>query len=452
MRRILILCVWAAALVAAGCSSPDPMSSPAMSDASGKLTVSGGRAAGLTELRPVNFVVRVENISQAPMYTASGAFTTPVGEAGPGALLPGATYRFSFYAGPGDRLSFATMYVQSNDLFYGPDPAGIPLWAGATPISGDVTSMIYLWDAGTEVNQAPGVGADQAPRQSGADTGASEGGTVRMVADGYQYGNTAEMIRVSVTPQQTDAGALFTVDITNLAASTTPLAPGVFAVHADGMPLFVSGQMDGGHGLEALAEDGNPSALAAMLAMHAGPATILAPGVWALHRSPDPVFAAGEMDRGAGLEALAEDGNPAALAQALMQRDGVKAAGAFTTPVGADGPGALPPGATYEFHIRAEFGDRLSLATMFVQSNDLFFAPMGDGIDPFRYPGDVTEHIYLWDAGTEINQAPGLGLDQAPRQSGPNTGATEAGMVRIVDDGFAYPHPAQVIRVTVSVH
>jgi len=46
---------------------------------------------------------------------------------------------------------------------------------------------MILWDAGTEVNQAPGFGSEQAPRQGGADTGTAENGVVQAVADGFTY-------------------------------------------------------------------------------------------------------------------------------------------------------------------------------------------------------------------------------------------------------------------------
>ncbi len=91
---------------------------------------------------------------------------------------------------------------------------------------------------------------------------------------------------------------------------------------------------------------------------------------------------------------------------------------------------------------------------MFGQSNDVFYAPSA-GIDLFDSAGrpttgDVTGRFALWDAGTEINQEPGLGPDQAPRQPAPNTGAAESGVVRLVKDGFTYPDVARVIRVTVT--
>ena len=95
------------------------------------------------------------------------------------------------------------MFVQSNDLFFGPDEDGIALFDDmGHPIDGRVTRHIDLWDAETEVNQEPGVGADQAPRQAGPDTGADEMGLVQLVADsgdGYSYSPVAALVRVTVS-------------------------------------------------------------------------------------------------------------------------------------------------------------------------------------------------------------------------------------------------------------
>ena len=122
-------------------------------------------------------------------------FNTPAGDAAPGPATPGKSYSFSFEASPGHRLSFASMYVQSNDAFYAPSDSGMPLYNGSTPVTGSVTSEIRLWDAGTEVNQQPGSGADQAPRQSGPDTGASEMVSIRPIGerDPFTYGNALEV-------------------------------------------------------------------------------------------------------------------------------------------------------------------------------------------------------------------------------------------------------------------
>lgn len=182
----------------------------------------------------------------------------------------------------------------------------------------------------------------------------------------------------------------------------------------------------------------------------------LAPGAYAVHSGATPLFMAGQADQGLGLEALAEDGDPSGLAAALAGNSAAIHSGVFTTPDGADGPGPLFPGSSYSFTFEAAPGERLSFATMFVQSNDLFFAPDEMGIALFDDEGkplseDVTDAVLLWDAGTEVNEEPGVGPNQAPRQAGPNTGEDEMGVVRLVDDGYSYPDVDDLIRVTVTV-
>lgn len=94
---------------------------------------------------------------------------------------------------------------------------------------------------------------------------------------------------------------------------------------------------------------------------------------------------------------------------------------------------------------------------MFVQSNDLFFAPKAGGIALFEpggraVHGKVTEQVALYDAGTEVNQPPGAGPDQAPRQAKPDTGAIEHVAIDLVanrGDGFAYPPVDAVIHVEI---
>ncbi len=183
-----------------------------------------------------------------------------------------------------------------------------------------------------------------------------------------------------------------------------------------------------------------------------------APGLWVVHTEPEPLFTVGARDRGKGLEALAEDGNPAVLAGAVQHQRGIVASGTFLIPAGDAMPGPATPGKAFEFSFTAEPGQKLTFASMFGQSNDLFFAPDDHGIRLFDSKGDVmsgdiTSLIYLWDAGTEVNQEPGLGADQAPRQKGPNTGASEprpVQLVKDVKDGYTYPKVAEVLRVTVT--
>ena len=137
----------------------------------------------------------------------------------------------------------------------------------------------------------------------------------------------------------------------------------------------------------------------------------------------------------------------------LFENTGVSA-----VPVGGDGAGPALPGGAYEFVIQAVAGDTLTFATMLAQSNDLFFAPDEAGIALFdddgnAISGDVSDQVDLWDVGTEVNQPIGEGDEQAPRQSGPNNGADETGVVQLVsdlDDGFAYPAASDIVSVTLT--
>jgi hypothetical protein len=49
-----------------------------------------------------------------------------------------------------------------------------------------------------------------------------------------------------------------------------------------------------------------------------------------------------------------------------------------------------------------------------------------------------------------VNQEPGVGPDQAPRQAGPDIGPDESGVVQIVSDEFTYPDTSATIRVTIT--
>lgn len=200
----------------------------------------------------------------------------------------------------------------------------------------------------------------------------------------------------------------------------------------------------------------------------------ITPGAYAIHPDGNPLFTEGE-PASIGLEALAEAGPPTGfpdepgLVSELQSDDAVVATGAYTPedtvmdpndPMGAV-PGAPPiaPGGAFEFTVEAEPGDRLSVASMFVPSNDIFLSPGPTGIelwptDGDPVSGDVTDAIELWDAGTEPNaQPPGDGPDQAPAQSSPDQGDDEDGVVRrlsSVDDGHRYPSVSDLVRVTLT--
>lgn len=168
----------------------------------------------------------------------------------------------------------------------------------------------------------------------------------------------------------------------------------------------------------------------------------IAPGAYAVVDEGILAFDEGG-PAGAALERLAEDGMPEAFVAKLKRTKGVRMAGMFLH----DEP----------FNVSLGPGERLVFAAMFAQSNDLFYAPGPKGIALFDAGGKprtgiLDEPIALWDAGTEVNEAPGAGANQAPRQPGPNSGATEGGRVRPVDDGFAYPSARDVLEVSISVN
>ena len=186
-------------------------------------------------------------------------------------------------------------------------------------------------------------------------------------------------------------------------------------------------------------------------------AVTVAPVLYVIHTNRGPLFTSGEPDRGKGLEALAEDGITGPLEKSLKGQPGIVHVGSTDTPVGASKPGDIWPGQAFEFKVTAKPGEQLTIATMFVQSNDLFYAPREEGIALFDasgkpIAGDVTSQILLWDAGTEVNEEPGLGPNQAPLQPAPNTGPAEHGVVQPiteVKDGFHYPTVPEVLRVTI---
>ena len=384
---------------------PEPLFTPGQPD----------RGDGLESVaEDGNPVTLVTNLAGQTGVLQSALFNTPDGAGGPGPLLPGSAYEFTVNAAPGAHLSFATMFVPSNDLFLGPDEQGIALFDGQNnPMSGDFTSSLKLWDTGTEANEEPGVGPNQVQRQSGPNTGpADPDTTVRLVNDGFTYPDVANVIRLTINPV---IPMPFTVRIENVSTDST-LRP------SDGSKQPVP----------------------------------MSPGVWVVHNSLRPLFTDGATDRGDGLEAIAEDGDPTMLASVLENQSGVFRSDLFNMPVGASGPGPLLPGNAYEFSFDAYPGSYLSFATMFVPSNDVFLAPGEGGIALFDsngepISGEVTDQVQLWDAGTETNEEPGVGPNQVQRQSGPNTGPADPDTtVRLVDDGFTYPQVNEVIRVIVN--
>ncbi|HWB42807.1 MAG TPA: spondin domain-containing protein [Gemmatimonadales bacterium] len=181
---------------------------------------------------------------------------------------------------------------------------------------------------------------------------------------------------------------------------------------------------------------------------------VAAPTFWALHTgTANPIFTGGQPEQGNGLEQLAETGNPEGLVKYISAVSGVAAVGANARPVGATGDGPLTPGQAYEFELSASPNQSLSLAWMFGQSNDLFYSnerPIALFVGGKPVSGDMTTQLSLWDAGTEVNEEPGLGPNQAPRQKTPDAGVVESQAVVHVRDRYNYPRTGQVLRVTIA--
>ncbi|MEZ4712517.1 MAG: spondin domain-containing protein [Caldilineaceae bacterium] len=325
-----------------------------------------------------------------------GVFNRPVGAAGPGPLLPGSVYEFEVTANPGDHLAFASMLVQTNDIFIGPGANGLALFdSNGQPRRGDITSETPFWDAGSELNEAPGMGPNQAPRQRAANTGPAEG----VVS---AFGNSTRTLPLPghiIEAAISENNGEFTFTIHNISGASgaidTPVAPVFYATHNDQWSLFTPGQT-----------------------------------------------------ASAGLEELAEDGSPAGLVGEHTGATGTGMVGAqpITDQRPADPPGPAFTGESYTFSVTptADF-PYLTLAAMVVQTNDVFlaFGPHGlrllDENDNPRSTAailhDFNHAMAIWDAGAEANEVPGVGPNQAPRQAGPNTGPADPNnAVRLYSD------------------
>lgn len=137
-------------------------------------------------------------------FAESGTFEAPGGPDDTPLIHPGESASFTVTAAPGDRLQIATMFAQSNDWFFAFGGAGLDMFTGATPVSGDVTPQIVILDAGTEADTPPGTGNDQALAQAAPNTGAADAdSTIRIVSADTTLAAppppVASVIRVTIT-------------------------------------------------------------------------------------------------------------------------------------------------------------------------------------------------------------------------------------------------------------
>jgi len=367
----------------------------------------------------------------------------PIGALQPGAAVPGQSFEFTVSAVPGDRLSFTTMFGASNDWFFAPDEKGIALYdANNKPVSGDFSSAVKLWDAGTMIDEEPGKVSHKA---------ADENGKVRPIDDTeakITVPNSAGYIKLTITALDKN---LFRVRLDNISGTTakpTPLSPGTYIIHTQDAPVFMSGTVDRKQGLQQQAQMGNPVLLARSIGT-TDKVAHLSPGVFVIHTAADPLFTVGQPDRGQGLQPLAEMGKAAMLGDAVKTAGKFATTGVFDTAVGASKAGPIGPNGAFEFTFDAMPGDYLSFATMFGDSRDSFFAPDGNGIALFNakgepVSGDISIHVQLWDVGTKVNEAPFVGTRTSPAEKFP------VQLLSDRNDGYAYPSPLGMIKVTIT--
>lgn len=453
------------ALALAACAS-ETMDAPPFVDVDGD----GIDDNDPTALR--NFTLRLENVVPFTILKASVANAQPDKTEAP--LAPGQVYEIRFTAGFGHRMSLMAMLGESNDWFFGTDPAGIPLYTDGVALSGDITSQIQLWDAGTEADEEPGVGPSTGLNQTQANQGSADANTnIRLVPDvvtlasGQAFARPAvsSMIRVTVTPPTT-SDRMFLVRIENVSTTDTLVTSQgnraitvmntLWAVHCSPNVLFEANKVAPSNGLENLAEAGNAWTMSDKLRLERGVASPLSAGVYVVHASGNPLFAVGGPDFRFGLEHVVEDGDTAAISAFLPQ--GLVPAesfGTFDAPVTTDQPGPCHAGDAFELTFQARPGDRLSLATGFVSSNDWFIATPGDGMPLFNGTlprwGEITTEFHLFDLGTEGDQELDVGLSVGTQQTAPNTGGPDGNkMVREVGrDRYDVPL-TQHVRVTLT--
>jgi len=135
----------------------------------------------------------------------ASAFTIPVGADAPGPIGPGGAYEFTIQAVDGDKFDFVTMFIPSNDWFYTATDAdnSIDLFVDGQPLAGVVPAAEFaIWDAGTEVDEEPGTGANQVQRQTAPNTGDADPDTrVSSIAGrGQSVSLNGPVLRVTLTP------------------------------------------------------------------------------------------------------------------------------------------------------------------------------------------------------------------------------------------------------------
>lgn len=403
---------------------------------------------------PQSGTITIENVLDSKPLVESGTFQ---GTGTPPVILPGQSVSFTFSAARAQRLTFATMYGWSNDLFFAPENPGIKLYNDdGTPITGDVSGEIKLWDNGTRVNQKPGASVVH------PGTAESTAKAIEEVNGMDDFGNTylpaSQLMHASLAY---NGNSTFTITITNNSGGTaneTPFSPGVWAISyvAGGNlllpePVYSAGKATA-NGLTNIAEMGDNSVLSAYLSSMTGIFTPLSPVLVVVYRGDaNPIYAAGEKDRGEGLKDLAQKGNADILAASLQQKPNVKNVYVLKDPTNTV---LLPringtPGGKVSQQLHLANGDNIAIATMYGFSNDWFFATTGNDLNSVEKENGAL-NIGLFDDGTAVNQFPGAGITQFNLAGTP---LEESKPIEPVPNPNAFttlPPVSDIIRVTLQ--
>ncbi len=161
----------------------------------------------------------------------------------------------------------------------------------------------------------------------------------------------------------------------------------------------------------------------------------LSPGVLATHTKEASLFSVGQA-ASAGVQDIAENGNPELAATELAGARGVFDVVTTGAPVGrVGGPAMFPSTLTAEIDAAAN-ANLLSVSLMLICTNDGF-----TGADAIRLPGGFQEEVHYtraYDAGTEVNDeiagsivGPCFGIGPVVGPVGGNGRTGETGVVRM---------------------
>ncbi|WP_455667297.1 spondin domain-containing protein [Phocaeicola sp.] len=373
--------------------------------------------------------ISFQNVLEPKDFVESGTFVGMGNEeVNAPVVLPGQSISFTFHAGKGQALMFATMYGASKDWFFAPENPGIKLYDDkGVAMTGDVSSQIKLWDNGTKVGM----------------TDEKENANIMMVPEV----DASKLMKLELG--YTAGSSEFKLTITNTSGGSsmheTPFSPGVWAISnvfggklLNEMPFYEAGKKSNAE-ITAIAQMGDNEPLNKKISANTGIITGISPAVVVVYTGDvNPIYELGKKDAGMGLKNLAQMGDGSVLKASLEKMPNVKK-------VYIAGNAPIAPNEEAEVQFEATENDHIAYATMFGYSNDWFYA--NDAVIPATFTGDLTAQTGLFDDGTAVNQYPGAGNAQGLFTGMPEM---EDQPIMKVDNMFPVPATNKVIKVTIK--